>query len=45
MPVAAFLSLAIFLFSLTALPRNVLVLLAGLVGALYVGWAFSVRVT
>ena len=42
MPVAAFLSLAIFLFSLTTLPPKVLVLLAGLVGALYVGWAFSV---
>ena len=44
-PVAAFLSLAIFLFSLTALPRKVLVAFAGLVGVLYVGWAFSVWVT
>ena len=44
-PVAAFLSLAIFLFSLTAIPPRLLVVLAALVTALYVAWAFSVWVT
>jgi hypothetical protein len=44
-PVAAFVSLAIFLFSLTAIPPKLLVALAGLVTALYIGWAFSVWVT
>jgi hypothetical protein len=43
--VAAFLSLAIFLFSLTALPPKVLVVLAGLVIAAYVAWGLSVWVT
>jgi hypothetical protein len=43
--VAAFMSLAIFLFSLTHLPPKVLVVLGGLVTAFYVGWAFSVAVT
>lgn len=36
--VAAFMSLAIFLFSLTSLPSTVL-------NACYVGWALSVAVT
>jgi hypothetical protein len=43
--VAAFFSLAIFLFSLTPLPPRVLKVLGGLVTACYVGWAFSVAVT
>lgn len=43
--VAAFMSLAIFLFSLTSLPSRVLIALGGLVTACYVGWAFSVGVT
>ena len=43
--VAAFLSFAIFLFSLTSLPPRVLKVLGGLVTAFYVGWAISVAVT
>lgn len=43
--VAALMSLAIFLFSLTSLPPRVLKLLGGLVAACYVGWAFSIAVT
>lgn len=43
--VAAFLSLAIFLFSLTSLPPRVLKVLGGLVTACYVSWAVSVAVT
>ena len=43
--VAAFISLAIFLFSLTSLPPRVLKALGGLVTACYVGWALSVAVT
>jgi len=44
-PVAAFLSLAIFLFSLTALPPRILVVFAGLISALHTSWAFSVWLT
>ena len=43
--VAAYLSLAIFLFSLTSVPPKVLKGLAGLVAAGYLGWALSVWVT
>jgi len=43
--VPAFLSLAIFLFSLTPLPPRLLVVLGGLVAAFYVGWLLSVAVT
>lgn len=43
--VAAFMSFAIFLFSLTSLPPTVLKVLGVLVTACYVGWAFSVAVT
>ena len=44
-PVAAFLSLAIFLFSLTAIPPKLLVAFSAVVTALYIGWAFFVWVT
>lgn len=43
--IPAFLSLAIFLFSFTPLPRKVLVVSGGLVVAFYVGWLFSIAVT
>jgi hypothetical protein len=43
--VAAFMSLAIFLFSLTSLPSTVLKVLGVMVTACYVGWALSVAVT
>jgi hypothetical protein len=43
--VAASISLAIFLFSLTSLPPRILKVLGGLVAACYVGWALSVAVT
>jgi hypothetical protein len=43
-PVAAYVSLAIFLFSLTPLPPKVMVALAGVVTSLYVVWALSVWV-
>lgn len=43
--VAALMSLAIFLFSLTSLPSRVLKVLGGLVAACYVGWAISVAWT
>lgn len=43
--IAAFMSLAIFLFSLTSLPPRVLKVLGGLVAACYVGWALSVALT
>jgi hypothetical protein len=42
--VPAYLSLAIFLFSLTTLPPRVFVALGGLVAAFYVGWLISVAV-
>lgn len=41
----AFLSLAIFLTSLTPLPPRVLAALGGLVATFYVGWLVSVAVT
>lgn len=43
--VAAFMSLAIFLFGLTALPPRVIKVLGGLVAACYVGWALAVAMT
>lgn len=43
--VAAFMSLAIFLFSLTSLPPRVFKVVGGLVAACYVGWAVSVALT
>jgi hypothetical protein len=43
--VAVYLSLAIFLCSLTRLPQRALVALGGLVTLAYVGWAISVWVT
>ncbi|HEY3550903.1 MAG TPA: hypothetical protein VGK69_07615 [Gaiellaceae bacterium] len=43
--VAAFVSLAIFLFSLTSLPPGILKVLGGVVTACYVGWALSIAVT
>jgi hypothetical protein len=43
--VAAFMSLAIFLFSLTSLPPRVIKALGGLVTVFYVGWAVSVAVS
>ena len=43
--VAAFMSLAIFLFSLTALPPRTLKVFGGLVAACYIGWALSVPLT
>jgi hypothetical protein len=43
--VPAFLSFAIFLFSLTPLPPRVLVVLGGLVVGFYVAWFISVAVT
>jgi len=43
--VAAFMSLAIFLFSLTSLPPRILKVLGGLVAACYVGWAISIAWT
>jgi hypothetical protein len=42
---AAFMSLAIFLFSLTSLPPKVLKAVGGLVTVVYVGWAVSVAVS
>jgi hypothetical protein len=43
--VPAFLSLAIFLFSLTPLPPRALVVLGALVAAFYVGWLLSIMAT
>jgi hypothetical protein len=43
--IPVYLSLAIFLFSLTPLPSRVLVVLGGLVATFYVGWLISVTVT
>ena len=43
--VPAYLSLAIFLFSLTPVPPRVLKVLGGLVAAFYVGWTLFVMVT
>jgi len=43
--VVAFMSLAIFLFSLTSLPPRILKVLGGLVAACYVGWAISIAWT
>jgi hypothetical protein len=43
--VPAFLSLAIFLFSLTPLPPRVLVVGGGLVATFYVGWLLSLMMT
>jgi hypothetical protein len=43
--VPAFLSLAIFLFSLTPLPPKALVVLGGLVSTFYLGWLLSLMVT
>lgn len=43
--VAAYMSLAIFLFSLTCLPPRVLKALGGVVSAVYVGRAVSVALS
>jgi hypothetical protein len=43
--IAAFVSLAIFLFSLTPVPPRVLKALGGLVVACYVGWVIAVAWT
>jgi hypothetical protein len=43
--VPAFLSLAIFLFSLTPLPPRALVVVGGLVTTFYVGWFLSLMMT
>jgi hypothetical protein len=43
--VAAFISLAIFLFSLTSLPPRVLKAVGGVVCVVYVGWAVSVAMS
>jgi len=43
--VAAFVSLAIFLFSLTSIPPKVLKAFGGLVAAAYVGWVIAVAWT
>ena len=43
--VAAFVSLAIFLFSLTSIPPRVLKALGGLIVACYVGWVIAVAWT
>ena len=45
MSVAAFMSLAIFLFSLTSFPPKVLKALGGVVTVVYIGWAVSVAVS
>lgn len=43
--IAAFTSLAIFLFSLTSLPPRLVKALGGLVSIVYVGWAVSVALS